>query len=107
MVDEGEEALVPHKIHRGFVWKDTKYHLRDIVMIKAQEGLCHIGQITRIHIQKSDDDGWVRLRMFGRIDKLGLRPENEVKDEVSVHNSRMNFTLTQVPSAISLSLEIK
>ncbi|KAG1839477.1 S-adenosyl-L-methionine-dependent methyltransferase [Suillus tomentosus] len=98
MVDEGEEALVPHKIHRGFAWKNTKYHLRDIVMIKAQEGLCHIGQITRIHIQKSDDDGWVRLRMFGRIDKLGLRPENEVKDErhLFVTRDKMNFPISSI-----------
>ncbi|KAG1845916.1 S-adenosyl-L-methionine-dependent methyltransferase, partial [Suillus subalutaceus] len=62
------------------------YYLRDIVMIKAEEGLCHIGQITRIHIQQSDDNGWVRVRMFGRINKLGLRPSEELKDEVRVHS---------------------
>jgi DNA (cytosine-5)-methyltransferase 1 len=107
MREEEEEALLPHKIHRGVAWKGAKYHPRDIVMIKAQEGLCHIGQITRVHIQESDDEGWVRVRMFGRINKLGIRPVEELKDEVRVHNSCAIFTLTHVLSAISLSRKIK
>jgi DNA (cytosine-5)-methyltransferase 1 len=83
--DEQEEALVPHEIRRGAAWKGAKYHLRDFVMIKAREGPCHIGQITRVHIQQSDDEGWVRVRMFGRISELGLRPVEELKDEVRAH----------------------
>lgn len=107
MVEEREEALVPHEIHRGVAWKGAKYHHRDFVMIKAQEGPCHIGQITRIHIQQSDDECWVRVRMFGRIGKLGVRPAEELKDEVRVNNPSANFTLTQVLSVISLSRKIK
>lgn len=98
MVEEGKDALVPHKIDRGVAWKGTKYHLRDIVMIKAQEGPCHIGQITRIHIQQSDDEGWVRVRMFGRINKLGLRPAEELKDErhLFVTQDKMNFPISSI-----------
>jgi hypothetical protein len=107
MVEEQEEALVPHKIRRGVAWKGAKYHLRDFVMIKAQEGPCHIGQITHVHIQQSDDEGWVRVRMFGRISKLGLRPAEELKDEVRAQNPRTYFTLTHVLSVISLSRKIK
>jgi DNA (cytosine-5)-methyltransferase 1 len=59
MGEEGADALVPHKIHRGVARKGVMHYLRDIVMIKAEEGLCHIGQITRIHIQQSDDNSWV------------------------------------------------
>ncbi|KAG1717820.1 S-adenosyl-L-methionine-dependent methyltransferase [Suillus lakei] len=98
MVEEREEALVPHKIDRGVAWKGAKYHVRDIVMIKAQEGPCHIGQITHIHIPQSDDEGWVRVRMFGRIDKLGLRPGAELKDErhLFVTRDKMNFPITSI-----------
>lgn len=85
MVEEQEDALVPHEIYRGAAWKGAKYHLRDFVMIKAREGPCHIGQITRVHIQQPDDEGWVRVRMFGRISELGLRPVEELKDEVRAH----------------------
>ncbi|KAG2149402.1 S-adenosyl-L-methionine-dependent methyltransferase [Suillus cothurnatus] len=98
MREEEEEALLPHKIHRGVAWKGAKYHPRDIVMIKAQEGLCHIGQITRVHIQESDDEGWVRVRMFGRINKLGIRPVEELKDErhLFVTQDKMNFPISSI-----------
>lgn len=98
MVEEQEEALVPHKIRRGVAWKGAKYHLRDFVMIKAQEGPCHIGQITHVHIQQSDDEGWVRVRMFGRISKLGLRPAEELKDErhLFVTQDKMDFPISSI-----------
>ncbi|KAG2155745.1 S-adenosyl-L-methionine-dependent methyltransferase [Suillus clintonianus] len=86
MVEEREEALVPHKIHHGVAWKGTNYHTHDTIMIKAEDGSqCHIGQIVRFHFSQSDDEDsvLVRVKLFGRIVKLGrLRPSDELKDEV-------------------------
>ncbi|KAG1742724.1 S-adenosyl-L-methionine-dependent methyltransferase [Suillus paluster] len=84
MVEEKEEELVPQKIHRGVAWKGVKYHVHDSVMIRAEEGPCHIGQITRIHfLQSGDKDSVsVRVKLFARIDRLGLlRPAEEPIDE--------------------------
>jgi DNA (cytosine-5)-methyltransferase 1 len=95
MVVEREEELVPQKIRHGVAWNGAKYHVHDTVMIKAEEGLCHIGQIFRIHFSRSDDEDsvLVRVKLFGRIDKLGLRPAEEPKDEVRIYNSYANLTL--------------
>jgi DNA (cytosine-5)-methyltransferase 1 len=94
MVVEREKELVPQKIRHGVAWNGAKYHVHDTVMIKA-EGLCHIGQIFRIHFSQSDDEDsvLVRVKLFGRIDKLGLRPAEEPKDEVRIYNSYANLTL--------------
>jgi len=84
MVSEKEEESIPQKIPHGVAWNGVKYHVHDTVMIKAQEGPCHIAQIFRIHFAQSDDEDsvFVRVKLFGRIDKLGLRPAEELKDEV-------------------------
>lgn len=98
MVSEKEEESIPRKIDHGVAWKGVKYHVHDTVMIKAQEGPCNIGQIFRIHFAQSDDDNsvFVRVKLFGRIDKLGLRPAEELKHEVRTHNSHANLTLIYV-----------
>jgi DNA (cytosine-5)-methyltransferase 1 len=95
IVVEREEELVPQKIHHGVSLNGIKYHVHDTVMIKAQEGPCHIGQIFRIHFEQSDDEDsvLVRVKLLGRIDKLGLRPAEEPKDEVRIQNSHASLIL--------------
>ncbi|KAF8131609.1 S-adenosyl-L-methionine-dependent methyltransferase [Boletus edulis] len=74
-----EEDTGPVKIHLGMRWHGVDYHLDDCVLIKADEGPCHIGQITEfIHGRGFTD---IKVRLFGRIDKVGRRPETTLKDE--------------------------
>ncbi|OJA18063.1 hypothetical protein AZE42_05415 [Rhizopogon vesiculosus] len=100
IVAEREEELVPQKIHHGVAWHGAKYHVHDTIMIKAQEGPCHIGQILHIHFPQSDyeDSVSVRVKLFGRIDKLGLRPAEELKDgrHLFVTQDEMTIPLSSV-----------
>ncbi|KAG0703678.1 S-adenosyl-L-methionine-dependent methyltransferase, partial [Suillus ampliporus] len=100
IVEQREEELVPRKIHRGVAWKGAKYHVHDTVMIKASKGTCHIGQIAHIRFLQSDDEDSVsvRVKLFGRIDKLGLRPAGELKDErhLFVTQDEKNFPISSI-----------
>jgi len=98
MIEKREDELIPQKIPHGVAWKGVKYHVHDTIMIRAEEGPCHIGQIFRINFSQSDDQDslFVRVRLFGRIDKLGLRPASELKDEVRKHDLYANIALIQV-----------
>ena len=79
--DEGLEAT---KIHLGVRWHGVEYHLDDCVFIKAEEGPCLIGQIIKFDHGDGHHDVKVDVRLFGRIDKVGSRPNTTLKDEVGL-----------------------
>lgn len=79
--DEGTEAA---KIHLGVRWHGVEYHLDDFVMIKADQGPCHIGQIIRFIHGDGYDNVKVVVRLFGRTDRVGTRPDTVLKDEVGL-----------------------
>lgn len=78
-LDEGTEVA---KIHLGVRWHGVEYHLDDCVLIKADEGPCHIGQTIRFDHGIGHDNVKVVVRLFGRTDRVGSRPDTALKDEV-------------------------
>lgn len=73
-----DDETMPTQIFHGIRWHGVDYHLDDCVLIKADEGPCHVGHIVGfIH-----GDNKVKVRLFGRIDKVGQRPGTTLKDEV-------------------------
>jgi len=79
--DEGLEAA---RIHLGVRWHGVDYHLDDCVLIKADEGPCHIGQIISFDHGDGHSSAKVVVRLFGRTDKVGTRPDTTLKDEVGL-----------------------
>ncbi|KAH7886266.1 S-adenosyl-L-methionine-dependent methyltransferase [Phlebopus sp. FC_14] len=77
---EFEEHLHVRKLLGGGVaWHGNNYHLNDFVLIKADEGPCHVGQL--INLPLDDDQTEIMVKLFGRVDKLGNRPVTTLKDE--------------------------
>lgn len=77
--------MEPQKVSGGAVWHQTEYHESDFVLIKADEGPCHIGHVLEINLPRrgrAHDKTKVRVHLLGRIDKLGNRPATTLKDEV-------------------------
>ena len=79
-----DEDLGPTKIHLGVRWHCVNYHLDDCVLIKAEEGPCHIGHIIEFVHGRGHDNVKVEVRLFGRTDRLGCRPDTTLKDEVGL-----------------------
>ena len=77
-----DEDKGPTKIHLGVRSCGVDYHLDDSVLIKADEGPCHIGRIIGFDHHPGHGNFEVQVRLFGRTDKLGSRPERVLKDEV-------------------------
>ncbi|KAF9245635.1 S-adenosyl-L-methionine-dependent methyltransferase [Melanogaster broomeanus] len=78
------DDLQAEKITRGERWHRVNYHVDDFVLIRAEEGPCHIGHITEFRRDgRRDGDNNVKVvaKLFGRIDKLGNRPVTTMKDE--------------------------
>lgn len=83
--DQFNYDLHAHPLRRGVAWHQQKYHTDDFVLIKADEGPCHIGHIRHIRLaadSADDDDNKITVSLLGRVDKLGCRPETLLKDEV-------------------------
>ncbi|KAG9313921.1 S-adenosyl-L-methionine-dependent methyltransferase [Chiua virens] len=76
---EYEERAEVAKIHRGIRLQGIEYHIDDFVLIKADEGPCHIGQIIRFMHGRGHAE--VVTRLLGRTDKVGSRPDTLLKDE--------------------------
>ena len=95
-----DQGLQAEKIHLGVRWHGVEYHLDDCVFIKADEGPCHIGQITNfIHGRSEGHSVKVVVRLFGRTDKIGSRPDTTLKDGVRL------LPLWSISSFTSLRLE--
>ncbi|KAG6331286.1 hypothetical protein ID866_7799 [Astraeus odoratus] len=83
--------LHAHPLRHGVAWHARKYHIDDFVLIKAEEGPCHIGHISDIKLSPhsaDDDDNKIVVTMLGRVDKLGCRPDTVLKDEVFTWHPR-------------------
>lgn len=94
-----DKGLQPEKIHLGVRWHGVEYHLDDCVLIKADEGTCHIGQIRRFIHGRERHGVKVVVRLFGRTDKIGSRPDTTLKDEVGL------LAWRSISSFMSLHLE--
>lgn len=93
MLDQFDYDSHAHPLRRGVAWHQHKYHIDDFVLIKADEGPCHIGHICDIQLPPGsvdDDDNRIVVSVLGRVDRLGCRPEGLLKDEVR----RLYFRLT-------------
>lgn len=78
-----EDSSEPDKIHLGIRWLGVDYHLDDCVLIKADDqGPCHIGHIVDFLRVGGNEKFEVVVRLFGRIDRIGCRPNTTIKDEV-------------------------
>lgn len=82
IAEKFDQGLQAEKIHLGVRWHGVDYHLDDCVFIRADEGPCHIGQICRFIHGRGDVK--VVIRLFGRTDKVGSRPDTMLKDEVGL-----------------------
>ncbi|KAH7927250.1 S-adenosyl-L-methionine-dependent methyltransferase [Leucogyrophana mollusca] len=101
LVEERNEQLHGQSIPNGVAWNGINYHVNDSVLIKAEEGPCHIGHIVDVIIPRShheSDEIQVRVKLFGRIDKLGIRPPRVLKDErhLFVTNDQMTFSVSEL-----------
>ncbi|EGO05372.1 hypothetical protein SERLA73DRAFT_68986 [Serpula lacrymans var. lacrymans S7.3] len=84
LVEHRDQELYGKKITNGVAWHGVSYHINDFVLIKAKEGPCHVGHLTSISFPtrlRESDEPSVKVKLFGRMDKLGLRPHNIIKDE--------------------------
>ncbi|KIM70040.1 hypothetical protein SCLCIDRAFT_12660 [Scleroderma citrinum Foug A] len=84
MLDQFDYDSHAHPLRRGVAWHQHKYHIDDFVLIKADEGPCHIGHICDIQLPPGsvdDDDNRIVVSVLGRVDRLGCRPEGLLKDE--------------------------
>jgi DNA (cytosine-5)-methyltransferase 1 len=77
--DREEDA---RELSSGVAWHGINYHIHDFVMIKAEQGPCHIGHIVRIRF-RTKSGPIVTVNLMGRISTLTTRPQNVNKDEVS------------------------
>ncbi|KAL4067275.1 S-adenosyl-L-methionine-dependent methyltransferase [Scleroderma yunnanense] len=84
MMDQFNYDFHAHPVRRGVAWHQQKYHVNDFVLLKADEGPCHIGHIRDMQLAPGsveDDDNKIIVAMLGRVDKLGCRPPTVLKDE--------------------------
>ena len=65
----------------GVAWHGNSYHVHDFVMLKADKGPCHIGQIKSINVPDRVPST-ISVRLLGRICTMEARPEDVDKDEV-------------------------
>lgn len=73
------------KLNAGVGWHGVNYHIYDFVMIKAEQGPCHIGHIIDIRFPqnyRSHDLPVVTVKLMGRISTIKTRPRDVIKDEV-------------------------
>lgn len=84
IAEKFDQGLQPEKIHLGVRWHGVEYHLDDFIFIKADEGPCHIGHVTKfIHSREGHGNNVnVVVRLLGRTDRIGTRPDTTLKDEV-------------------------
>lgn len=74
------------KLKAGVAWHGVNYHIYDFVMIKAEQGPCHIGHIINIRFPqnyRSHDLPIVTVKLMGRICTIKTRPRDVIKDEAS------------------------
>ncbi|KAF8559884.1 S-adenosyl-L-methionine-dependent methyltransferase [Imleria badia] len=88
-----DHDMGPAKIHLGFRWHGVDYHLDDCVLIKAEEGPCHIGHIIEFIHDRGHDNVKVKVQLFGRTDKLGCRPDATLKDERHLFHTNDKMTI--------------
>ena len=65
----------------GVAWHGASYHVHDFVMLKANKGPCHIGQIKSINVPDRAT-AIISVRLLGRVSTMETRPESVDKDEV-------------------------
>lgn len=64
----------------GVSFRGHVYHVHDFARVKADSGLCHVGQIQDIYFKKHVCK--VELRLLGRISDIREVCPHELKDEV-------------------------
>ena len=82
----------------GVSFRGHVYHVHDFVRVKADSGLCHVGQIRDIYFKKHACK--VEIRLLGRISDIQEICPHELKDEVCIH-SMDETLLTRPVSGIS------
>lgn len=74
------------RLNTGVGWHGVNYHIYDFVMIKAEQGPCHIGHIVDIRFPqnyRSHDLPVITVKLMGRICAIKTRPRDVMKDEVA------------------------
>ncbi|KIL00792.1 hypothetical protein PAXRUDRAFT_29521 [Paxillus rubicundulus Ve08.2h10] len=93
-----DEDMQAETIRGGVRWHRVNYHIDDFVLIKADEGPCHIGHIISFNPRDrhGNNDFTVTVKLFGRIDMLGNRPVSTMKDERHLFYTDDRMTIEMV-----------
>ena len=85
LLEQRNAEKVDRRLKTGVAWHGVNYHIHDFVLIKAELGPCHIGQITHIQFSsksRSHELAVITAKLLGRICTIGALPSDIERDEV-------------------------